>query len=213
MTKKKKKRESWKERRRRATLKHQKALEADQLRREREPKKSKGWSRSKLLGVVFFASLVLVVGVYAVWQNIQPTSNTKQPAPLFTLADLNGNTIALENLTGKVVVLDFFATWCGPCVSQMPHLAEINGAYDSSKVEIMSIGHSSDSEADLQQFKDAHGIDWIVASDTDGVFDKYNVGPIPTLVVIDRNGLIHYRHEGVTVASTLSAKIDALLSS
>jgi len=212
MTKKKKK-ESWKERRRRAAIKHQKALEADQLRRERQPKKSKGWSRSKLLGAVFLASLVLVVGVYAVWQNTQPASNSRQLASLFTLADLDGNTIALENLTGKVVVLDFFATWCGPCVSQMPHLAEINRTYDSSKVEVVSIGHSSDSEADLQQFRDEHGIDWIIASDTDGVFDKYNVGPIPTLVIIDQNGYIHYRHEGVTDASTLSAKIDVLLSS
>ena len=213
MTKKKKKKESWKEKRRRAAAKHQKTLEAERLRREREPKKSKGWSRNKLLGAVFFASVVLVVGVYAAWQNTQPAPNNRQLAPLFTLADLDGNTIALENLTGKVVVLDFFATSCGPCVSQMPHLAEINRTYDSSKVEIVSIGHSSDSKADLQQFGDVHEIDWIIASDTDGVFDKYNVGPIPTLVVIDQNGYIHYRHEGVTYASTLSAKIDALLSS
>ena len=67
MTKKKKK-ESWKEKRRRAAQKHQKALEAERLRREREPNKGKGWSRSKLLGIVLLVSLVLVVGVYAFWK-------------------------------------------------------------------------------------------------------------------------------------------------
>ena len=67
MTKKKKK-ESWKEKRRRATIKHQKALEAERLKREREPQKSKGWSRNKSLAVLFVFLICLPIGVYAVWQ-------------------------------------------------------------------------------------------------------------------------------------------------
>ena len=63
-----KKKESWKEKRRRAALKHQKALEAERVRREREPKKRKGWSRRKALSVVFVFLAFLVIGVYAVWQ-------------------------------------------------------------------------------------------------------------------------------------------------
>jgi peptidylprolyl isomerase len=67
MTKKKKK-ESWKEKRRRAAVKRQKALEAERLRREREPKKSKGWSQRKALAVLFVFLICLPIGVYAVWQ-------------------------------------------------------------------------------------------------------------------------------------------------
>jgi len=67
MTKKKKK-ESWKEKRRQAAIKHQKALEAERLRREREPKKSKGSSRRKALAVLFVFLICLPIGVYAVWQ-------------------------------------------------------------------------------------------------------------------------------------------------
>jgi len=67
MTKKKKK-ESWKEKRRRATIKHQKALETERLKREREPQKSKGWSRNKSLAVLFVFLICLPIGVYAVWQ-------------------------------------------------------------------------------------------------------------------------------------------------
>lgn len=68
MTKEKKKKESWKEKRRRAALKHQKALEAERLRREREPKKSKGWPRRKAFGIVLLFLTFMVIGVYAVWQ-------------------------------------------------------------------------------------------------------------------------------------------------
>ena len=68
MTKKKKKKESWKEKRRQAAIKSQKALEAERLRREREPKKSKGWSRNKVLAVLFVFLICLPIGVYAVWQ-------------------------------------------------------------------------------------------------------------------------------------------------
>ena len=67
MTKKKKK-ESWKEKRRRAAIKHQKALEAERLRREREPKKSKGWFGRKALAVLFMFLICLPIGAYAVWQ-------------------------------------------------------------------------------------------------------------------------------------------------
>jgi len=65
---KKKKKESWKEKRRRAAIKRQKALEAERLRREREPKKSKGWSRRKALAVLFVFLICLPIGFYAVWQ-------------------------------------------------------------------------------------------------------------------------------------------------
>lgn len=212
MTKKKKKKESWKEKRRQASLKRQKTLEAEQLRRERQPKRSKGWSRSKVLGIGFLILIAMVIGVYAMWQNSQPT---KQLAPLFTLTDLDGNTVSLEDLRGKIVVLDFFATWCGLCKVEMPDVAQINENYHSNEVVIISIGHSSDSESDLRQFREDFNMPWAVARDTSAekVFNKYNVGSIPTLVIIDQGGYIHYRKVGETDASTLSEEINKLLVS
>jgi len=204
MTKKKKK-ESWKEKRRQAAIKHQKALEAERLKREREPKKSKGWSRSKVLGIAFLALVVLAIGVYAAWQSAQP-SNAGELPPLYTLNDAE-----FSEFGGKIVVLDCFATWCEPCKMQIPYLAEIDENYDSSEVMVISVGSPSDSEVGLRQFKKDYNMDWPVARDTVGVFDEYNIGPIPTLVILDQNGDIHYRNEGVTGASTLSSKIDELL--
>jgi len=205
MTKKKNKKESWKEKRRRAALKHQKALEAEQLRREREPKKSKGWPRSRVLGIGFLFLIVLVIGVYAAWQGAQPSDASELP-PLYTLTDAD-----FSEFRGKVVVIDFFATWCGPCKTEIPYLAEINENYNSSEVVVISVGSSGDSAIKLRQFKQDYSITWRVARDTVGVFDEYNVEPIPTIVILNQNGNIHYRNEGVTDASTLSSKIDELL--
>lgn len=220
---KKKKRESWKERRRRAAIKHQKALETERLKREREPQKSKRWPRNKLLGVVFLASLVLVVGVYAAWQNTQPASNNRQLAPLFTLTDLNGNAISSENFTGKVVILDFFFPQCQHCDDEVVHLEEIYGKYGREKVEIMSISVKENSIEDIQEFKTGpnsfsnleYEISWIIARDTAtaNVIDQYGVSGYPTTVVIDQEGYISPNSPfvGLTDASTLSQEIDYLL--
>jgi len=204
MTRKKKKKESWKEKRHRAALKHQKALEAELLRKEKQPKKSKGWSRSKVLGIVLLASIVLVIGAYAAWQNTQPASDGN----LYTITDAD-----FSEFRGKVVVVDCLATWCQPCLQQIPHLAQINENYDNSEVVVISVGSSGDSSLKLSEFKQDYNIQWRVARDTVGVFDKYNVEYIPTLVILDENGNVHYRNHGLTDASTLSSEIDELLGS
>ena len=206
---KKKKKESLKEKRRRAAIKHQKALDAERLRREREPKKSKGWSKSKLLGIVFLASLVLVAGGYAAWQNTQPASNENSGLPaLYTLTDAD-----FGEFRGKVVVVDCFATWCKPCLEEIPHLAQVDEKYSSSEVVVISVGSSGDSAMKLRQFKQDYDMTWRVARDTVKVFDKYSVEYIPTLVILDQNGAVHFRESGIIDASTLSGEIDALLGS
>jgi thiol-disulfide isomerase/thioredoxin len=287
MSKKKKKKESWKEKRRRAALKRERALEAERVRREREPKKrQKGWSRGKVFGVLFMISLCLVS--YGVWYAMQPSTTppptgytltitstaggTTEPSGSInyqngTLVTVQANPIigyafsywklddvimgsensclvlmdsdhaliavfveesppspeepSLYTLTntdfsefrGKVVVLDFFATWCSPCIQQIPHLAEIHEKYNSSDVVIVSIGSSTDAVEDLEQFKEEHDMSWRVARDTVGAFDKYGVLYIPKLVILDQEGSISYEHEGVTSASDLANVIDSLLSS
>jgi thiol-disulfide isomerase/thioredoxin len=205
MTKKKKK-ESWKEKRRKAAIKHQRAAETERLRREREPKKSKGWSQSKVLGIVFLASLVLMVGAYVAWQNTQPQPNESELPSLYMLTDSD-----FSEFRGKVVVVDCFATWCQPCLQEIPHLAHIHEKYNSNEVVVISVGSSGDSAIDLRQFKQNHNIAWRVARDTVGVFDKYTVQYIPTLIILSQSGAVHFQESMVVDASTLSSEIDTLL--
>jgi len=194
-----KKKESWKEKRHQASVKRQKALEAEQLKRERQPK------RSKVLGIGFLILIAMVIGVYAAWQGAQPSNNGELP-PLYTLTDSD-----FSEFRGKVVIIDCFATWCGPCKTEIPHLAEINEYYKGSEVVVVSVGSPSDSSQKLRQFKRDYNIDWLVARDTVGVFDQYDVEYIPTIVILDQNGQVYYRNQGVTDASTMSSKIDELL--
>ena len=205
--KKKKKKESWKEQRRRAALKQQKALEAERLKRERQPKKSKGWTKGKTFGVLFLVSIVLVMGAYATWQNTQPQNESELPR-LYVLTDSD-----FSEFRGKVVVVDCFATWCEPCKMQFPYLRQIYDSYNHSEVVVISVGSSGDSALKLREFKRDFNMTWLVAHDTVGVFDKYEVTAIPKLIILDQSGNIYYQHEGVTDATTLSAKIDELLGS
>lgn len=206
MPKKKKKKESLKEKRRRAALKRQRALKAEPIRRERErEKKPRGWPLGKVLAVVFLIFLVPLA--YGVWQYTQPSSHSNsEPPPLYTLTDKD-----FTDFRGRIIVLDLFATWCQPCLQEIPHLAQINEKYNSSDVVILSIASSGDDVTALRQFKKNHDMTWRVAIDTVGVFDKYNVMYIPTLVILDRDGSVYYRNEGLTDAETLSNEINSLL--
>ena len=220
---KKKKKEGWKEKRRRATLKREKALKAERVRIEREIKKRhKGWSHRKVFVVLCFVALLLIS--YGVWQSMQyPATSFNQnslpsnenKAPSFTLTDIDGDPFSLADFKGKVVVLDLFRSQgCPACDAEIPELAKIHEKYSSEDVVILSISVSPyDTVELLQQFKSEKHINWTIAKDTDDVLHKYNVEGVPTLVIIDQEGIIYYRNAGWTSASTLSNKIDALLES
>jgi len=199
MTKKKKK-ESWKERRRKAAIKHQKAAEAERLRREREPKKSKGWPKGKIFGAAFM--FLLIIGIYGAWQYTQssPSDNSndkKQKVPLFTLEDIDGNIVALENLTGKVVILNFFDLDCPPCLDEIPDLSEIHEQYSQNDVVILSIDvHPNiDTVSELQEFRNTYQVGWKILVGTSEVSNSYNIRYTPTTFVVDRNGFIYGDHE------------------
>lgn len=230
MTKKKKKK-SLKEKRRLAALKRERASKAARVRVEREIERKHARARGKIYRRVFvvICLVALVFISYGVWQSMQtstpsstesqsteptepqpPPSPNENEAPSFTLTDIDGETFSLSDFRGSVVVLDFFATWCTPCVAEMPHLAEIHEKYGSDVV-ITSIAPSTDTVELLKQFREDHNMLWRIARDTAGVSDDYGVQYIPTLVIIDQSGIIYYRNEGLTDASTLSSKIDSLL--
>lgn len=203
MTKKKKK-ESWKEKRRRSALRRQRDLEAERVRRERQPKKSSSWT-SKASVIIFLCLIAVAIVAYAALQSGQ-TPNTDELPSLYTLTDAN-----FIEFRGEVVLLDFFATWCGPCKTQVPQLAQIDEDYNTSEVIVVSIGSPSDSITGLRQFKKDYRMEWPVALDSVGAFEKYDVEVIPTLVILDQNGNVYFRHEGLVDAVTLSGKIDELL--
>jgi peroxiredoxin len=138
-----------------------------------------------------------------------------ETAPNFSLTDIDGNDFKLSDYRGKVVILDFMATWCNPCIDVMDDLKDIFANYDASDVVIMSIDKDEDeNDSMLRDFKESYGDDWIYAVDYDNDVDaKYNVTDIPVTVIVNKEGKIAYRKLGYssTDYETLTAEIDKLL--
>lgn len=156
-----------------------------------------------LVFIIASASLALL------WQS------TNRPemgqAQNFSLKDLEGNTFSLTDFRGKVVLLDFMATWCGPCRVEVSYLKTIKEKYGERIVLVsISIDATSDSENVLKQFKKEHNLTWLVARDTGGVGQAYRVNVIPTLVIVDGEGRIRFRHEGLIDDGALSREIDKI---
>jgi len=134
-------------------------------------------------------------------------------APDFTLTDTDGETFSLGDFRGKVVILEFFATYCGSCTDEIPHLKAVQNEF-STRVVIISISAwGQDTDEKLRQFREDYDIAWIVARDTASVSENYNVSGIPTLYVIDQEGQIKHQHiDEVVVASVLKEEVRELLT-
>lgn len=124
-------------------------------------------------------------------------------APDWTLTTLDGSVLRLSELRGKRIVLDFWATWCPPCVKEIPHFIAL--ANDPEAKDVLIIGISSEEESTLREFASKHGVNYPIvrAQDKDlpSPFDA--VQAIPTTFFIDRNGVIQTIFEGYRDYATL----------
>ncbi len=111
-----------------------------------------------------------------------------QPAPDFKLADLSGDIFQLGEHRGEIIVLDFWATWCGPCLQTMPLVDEIVREFPDQKVRLLAV-NMEEQPAEIKSTLERHKLDVPVILDIDGVAAaRYSVTSIPQTVVIDREG-------------------------
>jgi peroxiredoxin len=137
-----------------------------------------------------------------------------QKLPDFKIETLTGEKITGQSLTGKVVVLNFFATWCPPCQEELPHLQELWQKYKNDNFYLLSIGREH-SRAELDTFIQTKGITFPVAPDQDkSIYKKFATQYIPRTYLIDPNGVIVLQTVGFTISEfqILTNKIDELLN-
>jgi len=133
-------------------------------------------------------------------------------APDFTLNDIDGNIFSLHDFRGKIVILDFFATWCGPCMEEMPHLKAVQSQFSQGLAIIsISVAPSTDTVDKLKTFRSNYNITWIISRDTADVSNVYNVTAIPRIYIIDKDGYVGYEHLGLTEESVLQYEVNTLI--
>jgi thiol-disulfide isomerase/thioredoxin len=135
------------------------------------------------------------------------------PAPLdFTLKDMNGIDVRLESFKGKVILINFWATWCGPCRVEIPHLIELQQRYGD---DLVVLGVSIDDTAEkLKPYAAEMKVNYplLVGNGRQDFQDAY--GPfwgIPVTVFVARDGLIHKKHSGIASKEQFEHEITSLL--
>lgn len=127
------------------------------------------------------------------------TSDPKgMPAPDFVLKDINGNSVRLSDYRGKAVVLNFWATWCPPCKTEMPWLVDLRDKYHSQGLEIIGVALDEAGKDEIAKFAHDMKLDYPVVIGDDTTADAYgDVHALPTTFYIDRDGKIVSRVVGI----------------
>jgi len=149
----------------------------------------------KKLASLSLSSLMLLAALVFLSRAVSAVQG--QQAPDFSLKDLKGNSVTLADYKGKVVFLNFWATWCPPCRQEIPDFIK---AYDKHKADgLVILGVAvSDRENSVKSFVERNKINYPVAMGDMKIVQDYEPGQyIPATIVIDRNGNIHDKHVGI----------------
>lgn len=124
-----------------------------------------------------------------------------QKAPEFSLPLRAGGQISLDRLRGQVVLLNFWASWCGPCREEFPALDQLYKATHASGLVLLGVDEDAYPE-DASLFLKDHPVTFPIVSDRDGAGgSRYGVEGMPTLVLIDRRGVVRWTHQGFKAES------------
>jgi peroxiredoxin len=137
---------------------------------------------------ILFTSLLLFGAANA--------ANIQGKAPNFTLKSNTGKNIKLSELRGQVVLLNFWASWCGPCRQEMPLLEKLQQRYSALGFTVLGVNVEEDSSKAKSLLKDIP-VSFPILFDTQNTVSKqYKVSAMPSTVMIDRNGNMRYLHKG-----------------
>jgi len=137
----------------------------------------------------------------------------RKPAADFTLHDANGSAVKLSDYRGKVVLLNFWATWCGPCTLEIPWFIEFEREYKTQGLAVLGVSMDEDGWKAIKPYVDAHKMNYRVLLGDDSVSQLYGgVESLPTTFIIDRAGRVAFPpHIGLAGKNEYLKEIQSLL--
>jgi thiol-disulfide isomerase/thioredoxin len=155
---------------------------------------------------------IVIVMMLAVSLGVGQQSHAKKKAEDFSLKTASGSTIQLSKLRGKVVLVNFWATWCGPCRAEIPDFSEVYKKYRAKGFEIIGISLDQDGWNSVSSFVKKYGIPYPVVLGDGKVVDQYGGFEfIPTSFLVDQQGNIVDQHTGAWSKAVLEKKLKGLL--
>jgi cytochrome c biogenesis protein CcmG/thiol:disulfide interchange protein DsbE len=167
----------------------------------------------ELTNLVIATLLTAVTGAAqsAVTAAIQP-ANDRRPAPEFTLKDSAGKTVNLKKYRGKVVVLDFWATWCHGCKEEIPWFSEFERKYSGKGLRVIGISLDEEGWKTVKPFLAGVDIPYRIVLGDDSTAKKYSIGNMPDTFLIDRRGRIAAAYTGLVDRANIEANIRSMLA-
>src|SRR5258708_18921834 len=165
---------------------------------------------------LFFAAALFPCSAPSVFaaEDPQPTIRfvrNPDPAPEFKVTDLDGKAVTLADSKGKVILLNFWATWCGPCRAEIPDLVELQNKYKDHLQILLLVVDDQDQDA-IKDFAEKFRINYPVALATNDIRLQYGGIPaLPTSFLLDPEGRIVQKHEGLRDPVLYETEIRALL--
>jgi len=153
------------------------------------------------------SKLVYVGQVYADLK----TMREKQPEIDFTLKDTAGSNITLSDLKGKVVLLNFWATWCEGCKTEIPWLIEFEQKYRNKGLAVLGVSEDSDGWTSVEPYLRKAGVDYTVVVDDGSVAERYKLLNMPATYLIDRDGKVSAASVGIIDKAECETEILRLL--
>lgn len=148
-------------------------------------------AKQAILGLLLAGTLAGVAGAAA-----STPLAAGAPAPTFQLGSADGKAVDLAGLKGKVVMINFWASWCGPCRKEMPILEQLNRQYRNKGLTLIGVNVEPDSQAAMDWLK-ATPVSFPILFDTESKVSKlYQVAGMPNTVILDRKGTVRYIHRG-----------------